>query len=608
MEYSSLQALPSGTILKGEAYTYEIVRVLGQGSFGITYLANVRLSGSLGMLNSSVTVAVKEFYMKDINGRSGNEVTYGSNSDIYHNYRNDFMKEARNISLLKHQHIIKILEAFDANNTCYFSMEYLEGGNLNEQILSRGRLSEYDALKYIIEISEALQFMHDNKMLHLDLKPQNVMLRKNGELVLIDFGLSKQFDHNGEPESSTRIGGGTIGYAPLEQVNYKKGDGFAATLDIYALGGTLFKMLTGITPPDASSIFNDGFPIETLQCYGISDDIILLISSAMEPLKRKRPQTVRYFLNEVNRLLPDCHYEIKEIQNQFTTQNYNKDESVGTIEKIQDSKVEWNVLWQKGLKESQKEGIRNLLKCMQIIGTKGFNPLMGSEFISTNEYNKIMDIPENTINKIKHLTLSETIHFLLKLEQYTGLSFCLLESSICQVTAAPFYWRENPSLFYNSDKGFNYSLYSEGYDCSYIGKRYIQDWTLEEKYVKTYCPEIGCNGISPVVVNGCFNIPDTQLTYDELLPIGLGFYKGKLNNQWKIITPENPIKNCLNQEYDNISSIDVYAIPGPGLPRPFIGIQAYTTNAIACYVLEHNSFKLIKEFSTIEWERMEMYT
>ena len=75
-----------------------------------------------------------------------------------------------------------------------------------------------------------------------------------------------------------------------------------------------------------------------------------------------------------------------------------------------------------------------------------------------------------------------------------------------------------------------------------------------------------------------------------------------------IITPENPIKNCLSQEYDNISNIDVYAIPGPGLPCPFIGIQAYTTNAIACYVLEHNSFKLIKEFSTIEWERAKMYT
>ena len=303
-ERKYFNVLPSGTLLHGHSYTYEIVKVLGQGTFGISYLANVRLSGALGELQSAVQVAIKEFFMKDLNGRQGNTVTSGSDSDIYRNYRNDFMREANNLAKLKHPHIVKVLEAFESNNTCYFSMEYVNGGNLNEYIQQCKSLSEREALQGIVEVGEALAFMHDNNMLHLDLKPLNVMRRKDGGLVLIDFGLSKQFDRNGEPESSTRIGGGTIGYAPLEQANYKKGEGFPATLDIYALGATLFKMLTGNTPTDASTIFNEGFPEEELRGCGISDEVILLVSWAMEPMKRKRPQTVKEFLDEAKRLLP----------------------------------------------------------------------------------------------------------------------------------------------------------------------------------------------------------------------------------------------------------------------------------------------------------------
>ena len=297
------QALPPNSILNGKNYQYCIEKVLGQGSFGITYLAKIKLLGSLGNLQTNVTVAVKEFFMQDFNSRSSSLVLSGSNSDLYHNYRKDFIREANNLSKLKHPNIVKVLESFEENNTAYFSMEYIEGCNLNDYIQSNGCLSERESLDNLSQIIEALSCMHNNKMLHLDIKPLNIMRRTNGELVLIDFGLSKQFNANGEPESSTHIGRGTLGYAPLEQTNYKKGDGFSPTLDIYALGGTLYKMLTGITPPDASTIFNDGFPKNSMQKMGIGQNVISLNLWMMEPMKKKRPQTTEELLTEIKRII-----------------------------------------------------------------------------------------------------------------------------------------------------------------------------------------------------------------------------------------------------------------------------------------------------------------
>lgn len=144
-------------------------------------------------------------------------------------------------------------------------------------------------------IGSALAFMHDNRMLHLDLKPLNVMRRADGRPVLIDFGLSKQYGSDGQPESSTTIGGGTPGYAPLEQANYHEGRDFPVTLDIYAFGATLYKMLTGQTPPVAADVLNDGFPEEPLLRKQVSRKTIEALRKAMSPMKKERWQTVGEF-------------------------------------------------------------------------------------------------------------------------------------------------------------------------------------------------------------------------------------------------------------------------------------------------------------------------
>lgn len=286
--------LSNGTVLRGQTYSYRIERMLGSGTFGITYLAVV--SDGAGPMNGMLRVCVKEFYMHDINGRNGSEVTCSSSDGMFSEYRRKFMREAENLASINHPHIIHVLEAFEQNNTVYYVMEFVAGGSLDSFICKHGRMDEASALKCLAGIAEGLQYMHSQKMLHLDLKPANVMLKNDGSPVLIDFGLSKQYNEKGEPESSTKVGSGTPGYAPVEQANYHDGHGFPVTMDVYALGGTLFKMLTGERPPEASMVLNDGLPVDVLQRCGVSKGTIAAIIGAMAPIVKQRTPDVASFV------------------------------------------------------------------------------------------------------------------------------------------------------------------------------------------------------------------------------------------------------------------------------------------------------------------------
>ncbi len=292
------QGLKIGHALQGG--TYRIEKVLGQGSFGITYLAAAKFTreGNLGSMAVEARVAVKEFFMSDVNSRrSDGSTVEGSSGSVFTNYRRRFRKEAENLAGLSHPGIVKVLDVFDENNTTYYVMEYIDGTDLDEYIRRNGPLPEDEAVAAIKEIGEALAYMHSCRMLHLDIKPKNIMRKAVGGYSLIDFGLSKHFNDNGEPDNSTSIGLGTPGYAPVEQSGYKEDGSFPATLDIYALGATLFKMLTGKRPPEATYVLNEGFPDATLRESAVSPHNISVISKAMAPLKRNRYQTVSAFLN-----------------------------------------------------------------------------------------------------------------------------------------------------------------------------------------------------------------------------------------------------------------------------------------------------------------------
>ena len=294
-------ALPEGIILHGETYDYKITSVLGQGSFGITYRAKVEMRGALGTLDSNMYVAIKEFFMKEVNGRDNTSVTSGSTSrdGLFEYYREKFEREARNLSTLQHKNIVRVLESFQANGTVYYAMEYISGQSLDSVIIKAPHhcLDAATALGYTQQLGSALSFMHGKGMLHLDVKPANAMVKDDGTVVLIDFGLSKQYAANGEPESSTKVGAGTPGYAPLEQASYREGKGFPTMMDVYALGGTLYKMLMGQRPPEASEILNDGFPIGEMKQHGVPPQVAACVRKAMAPLKKDRYKTIDQLLN-----------------------------------------------------------------------------------------------------------------------------------------------------------------------------------------------------------------------------------------------------------------------------------------------------------------------
>ena len=286
--------LKQGSTLKGGKY--KIVKMLGQGTFGITYLAQTRISmdGQLGKMDVNVNVTIKEFFMSDLNNSSADGTNVEkTSSTLVKNYLSKFRREAENLAKLHHPNIVKVLEVFDENNTTYYVMEYIDGETIDDLIKSKGHLSEREALDITRHVCAALSYMHEHKMLHLDLKPKNLMRNSEGKIFLIDFGLAKQYTEDGEPESSTSIGLGTPGYAPIEQANYKKDGSFPVTLDIYALGASLYKMLVGKTPPEASSVLNEGLPLSQLKSMGVSDGTIDIVKKAMAPMKKERYQSVQ---------------------------------------------------------------------------------------------------------------------------------------------------------------------------------------------------------------------------------------------------------------------------------------------------------------------------
>ena len=241
--------------------------------------------------------------MSDINERSADGSTVGGScGSVFTNYRHRFRKEAENLSRLSHPNIVKVYDVFDENDTTYYVMEFIDGETLDAYINRKGRIPGKEAESIIRSVGDALSYMHSKKMLHLDVKPKNVMRRReDGRYFLIDFGLSKFFTPNGVPETSTTIGLGTPGYAPIEQSNFKQDGSFPATLDVYALGATLYKMLTGQRPPEASDVLNNGIDKNLFA----DKHLAAITSKAMAPIKKDRYPSIDTFVNALEASVPD---------------------------------------------------------------------------------------------------------------------------------------------------------------------------------------------------------------------------------------------------------------------------------------------------------------
>lgn len=272
---------------------YRILSILGQGGFGITYLAEHTMLDKM--------VAIKEFFPKEYCDRDENtsHVTVGTknSTEIVEMLRGKFIKEAKNISKLRHPNIITIHDIFQENGTAYYVMEYVEGASLSQMVKEQGALSEENALGYIRKIADAVSYMHSLSMNHLDLKPANIMVRaSDDEPILIDFGLSKQYDASGGQTSTTPVGI-SHGFAPIEQYRPGGVSTFTPQTDVYALGATLYNLLSGEVPPHYSDILEDGLPeLPT----SVSQKVVEAVEHAMEVKKNKRPSSIQAFLEELN--------------------------------------------------------------------------------------------------------------------------------------------------------------------------------------------------------------------------------------------------------------------------------------------------------------------
>lgn len=637
--------LQPGTVIHGTHNDYRIERVLGQGSFGITYVANVRLKGRLGAIESTAMVAIKEFFLRDVSSRNGLRVFSVSDSTLCSDYRRDFLREAQNLSRLDNDHIVKVLETIEENDTVYYVMEYLSGGNLDQHILSHGKLSCREALDIAIQIGEALKCMHAQHMLHLDLKPLNVMRGEDGHIVLIDFGLSKCFGADGQPESSTRIGQGTTGYAPIEQHSFKKADGFMPTLDIYALGATLFKMLTGCVPPEASVVLNEGLPVDELSSAGVPPAVIALVERAMQPLRRMRHQTVGEFVDEAQRLLASAPSSVgrpaspsadvptpvgdatrrsdgwsDSPKSVFAVREtiFTNDEATDREGAYRDTPAKIEVRWKQNLDEDTKQKLRTFLSGMRRERVWNNHPYDddGDKVqvftLGDNSLAKAMSIINNraTDGYFPLLNLQTALRAVLLLEQMTGLSFRLAsENEVVFDRYDP--ERKDHYLCFDGFKDGFYLIHKDDlYAPRMEGMEYITKINAyTHLFFDSYGMQIVCDGASPMCDGASFNLRATQMMHEEMQPIGNSFYRVRSGNQWNISSYFSPVMPLLPQWHDNISNFSVHTLPGPAFGFSYVGVVATDLSGYTYYYKWTGSnFELIAKYDKKEREEREQFT
>ena len=309
-----MQHLQPNTTLQGGKYRIE--RVLGQGGFGNTYAGyNTEFEE---------TVAIKEFFMKGVTERdettSSVSVSNADNVQQFEEQREKFKKEARRLRKLKNEHIVKVHDLFEENGTAYYVMDFIDGESLAEKIKKTGEaLPETLVKDILLQILEALKEVHQKEIWHLDLKPGNIMVDKQGNAYLIDFGASKQIGANGSMTTSTALCY-TPGYAPNEQIGQMY-DRFGPWTDIYALGAAVYNLLSNKKPPMAIDIEEDeedafDFP------DGLSEHMRKLVIWMMQPKRKARPQSVDDILSKLS---------TSEVKQEVPQPEQNADETILSV-------------------------------------------------------------------------------------------------------------------------------------------------------------------------------------------------------------------------------------------------------------------------------------
>ena len=317
--------LPKGTILHGNL---RVDGYLSSGGFGNTYVVT-----HTGFNRKR---AVKEFFMKGVSERNMETgavmVSNAAKVAEFNDQLRKFKKEAQRIYNLNNEHIITVYELFDENDTAYYVMDYIDGETLAERIERiRKPLTESQAMDVLTQVLDALREVHSKGIWHLDIKPANIMIDRQGVVKLIDFGASKQGDIEQGGAARTSVIAYTMGYAPVEQIDklYSK---IGPWTDFYALGATLYHLLTCKKPPLPSEIFEDESPYKqtALPMPHVSVRMRELILWMMNPSRNKRPQSVNDILTFINPPKPAKQYEETAVKPTKTEETIIQEEDVTT--------------------------------------------------------------------------------------------------------------------------------------------------------------------------------------------------------------------------------------------------------------------------------------
>jgi formylglycine-generating enzyme required for sulfatase activity/serine/threonine protein kinase len=273
----AIHALQSGYILR----EYRIEKLLGEGGFGLTYLAFDT--------NLDKRVAIKEYMPSEHAVRKSDlQIVPKSESSekVYSWGLNAFLNEAKTLAKFEDSNIVRVYRFFKANGTAYIVMEYCEGGCLIDRVSKNKHMDETELLKIMSAIVHGLQQVHNDGILHRDIKPDNIMFRQNGTPVLIDFGAARQAIGNKSRKVTTII---TPGYAPLEQYSSKGSIG--PWSDIYSLAAVAYLCLTGDKPPDIMNRLHDDTIIK-LSKNSNSSPFLKSIDLGLELQVEERPKSL----------------------------------------------------------------------------------------------------------------------------------------------------------------------------------------------------------------------------------------------------------------------------------------------------------------------------
>ena len=395
-EINNQNMLQVGTILHG---TYKIESYLASGGFGNTYLTK--------NIEFDETYAIKEFFVKGVCQRDGNSTTISvsnaENTNSFEQQREKFKKEARRLRSLSNPHIVKVYDLFEENGTAYYVMDYVDGENLSARLKrTNAPLAESEVRNYLNQILDGLEAIHNEGMFHLDIKPANIMVDSHNVVKLIDFGASKQQSTVGGATMSTGISY-TNGYAPSEQMAQSY-DKFGPWTDFYALGATVYKLLTNQDPPSVSDLSEDETEDKhlALPMPNVSEEMKKLVVWMMQVNRLKRPKNVgeiRRILQQSSAATPNCEDTKAFSPHQSYVNPVNNDEE--TVWEISQVKVVVNEDRQGG--DEKKNTSNHGLKIVSVILAVGIAGLImraiyyGGSYDDAFERNMVHGL--NTVDK-----------------------------------------------------------------------------------------------------------------------------------------------------------------------------------------------------------------